>query len=131
MFNLSARQVSDDPRVNADALASDPAFAWAVIRSYANDNCHDPADMYVASLGAVSVACGFPLPRDPLAAHRAKRREGPTHHPDGRRVRRRGRRRRRAQRESRRVARVLERGVSLERRGETRTSAGSRSRDAR
>ena len=83
MFNLSARQVSDDPRVNADALASDPAFAWAVIRSYANDNCHDPADMYVASLGAVSVACGFPLPRDPLAAHRAKRREGPTHHPDG------------------------------------------------
>lgn len=83
MFNLSARQLSDDSRVNAEAISKDPALAWSVIRSYANANCRDPADMYVASLGAVSVACGFPLPRDPLAAHRAKRREGPTHHPDG------------------------------------------------
>lgn len=72
VFNLSARQLADDPATNRAALERDPCLAWSVLKSYATVTAHEPADAYVAGLGVICAACGFPPIRDPLGAFKAK-----------------------------------------------------------
>ena len=60
VFNLSARQLADDPATNRAALERDPCLAWSVLKSYATVTAHEPADAYVAGLGVICAACGFP-----------------------------------------------------------------------
>ena len=52
MYNLSARQLSDDPVTNRAALEKDVALAWHVVCAYASDAFHEPTDAYVCSTSA-------------------------------------------------------------------------------
>ena len=93
MYNLSARQLSDDPVTNRAALEKDVALAWHVVCAYASDAFHEPTDAYVCSTSVVAVACGFPNVRDPLDVWKRKyasKNEGPPKR-DGNCVQSRGR----------------------------------------
>ena len=86
MYNLSARQLSDDPVTNRAALEKDVALAWHVVCAYASDAFYEPTDAYVCSTSVVAVACGFPNVRDPLDVWKRKyasKNEGPPKGRDG------------------------------------------------
>ena len=86
MYNLSARQLSDDPVTNRAALEKDVALAWHVVCAYASDAFHEPTDAYVCSTSVIAVACGFPNVRDPLDSWKRKyasKNEGPPKGRDG------------------------------------------------
>ena len=72
MYNLSARQLSDDPKINAMNLEKDPSLAWHVICAYASDALYEVTDAYFCSLGVIALACGFPSVEDPLGHWKQK-----------------------------------------------------------
>lgn len=84
MYNLSARQLSDEPAANRAALSKDAALAWHVVCAYASDAFHEPSDAYVCSLSVVATACGFPEIRDPLERWKRKYAAKPEGAPRGR-----------------------------------------------
>ena len=84
MYNLSARQLSDEPAANCAALSKDAALAWHVVCAYASDAFHEPTDAYVCSLSVVATACGFPEIRDPLERWKRKYASKPEGAPRGR-----------------------------------------------
>ena len=84
MYNLSARQLSDEPAANRAALSKDAALAWHVVCAYASDAFYEPTDAYVCSLSVVATACGFPEIRDPLERWKRKYASKPEGAPRGR-----------------------------------------------
>ena len=87
MYNLSARQLSDDPVTNRAALEKDVALAWHVVCAYASDAFYEPTDAYVCSTSAAPPGrVRVPNVRDPLDSWKRKyasKNEGPPKGRDG------------------------------------------------